>query len=277
MAERGEQLLVQRHRADPLLAADDEGDPHEVVVDGVREVVGGQPRALVGRLEDHRVVAVGLVRELAPDGVGEADARARGGQVGGAEAHDVGITGRELGRDVLRCGVAPDRPRAVVAGGELGRLLAGGDVGELLLRREAGVGLPGAQELAHVGEVDLLARRLVVGPVVPEPVGFVGGQVEVGEGARELLQRPLDLARLVGVLHAHEVDAAGVGGDIAVDHRDVHAADVHEPGRRRAEPRDLGALGQLTGRVAALPLRGLGQVGGEEGVDDSTVQHDERG
>ena len=69
-AERVEQLQVQWHRGDPLLAADDQGDPHQVVVDGVREVVGRQPRLGVAALQDHRVVAVVVESQLAADHVG---------------------------------------------------------------------------------------------------------------------------------------------------------------------------------------------------------------
>src|SRR6185312_4265536 len=49
------------------------------------------------------------------------------------------------------------------------------------------------------------------------------------------------------------------------------------PGGRRAEPRDLGAFGQRPRRVALLPVGGLGEVGGEERVDESAVQHGGRG
>jgi hypothetical protein len=64
-------------------------------VDGVREVVVWQPRGLVGGLEDDRVIAVDLVLELAPDGVGEPRPRTLG-EVGGPEQHDIGDAFREV-------------------------------------------------------------------------------------------------------------------------------------------------------------------------------------
>ena len=62
-AERLVEPEVLGRGRDPLLGADDVGDAHEVVVDDVGQVVGGQAVAL----EEHLVVAAG-VREhhLAP-------------------------------------------------------------------------------------------------------------------------------------------------------------------------------------------------------------------
>jgi hypothetical protein len=66
---RIEELQVQRHAGDPLLARMTEVDPHEVVVDGVREVVRRQPRAGVGGLEEDDVVVVRLVLQPAADDI----------------------------------------------------------------------------------------------------------------------------------------------------------------------------------------------------------------
>lgn len=263
---------MRRHRGDPLVAADHEVHPHQVVVDRVREVVGRQPRALVGALEDHHVVAVGLGLDGAADGVGEAHALT--GVVGRAEADHPRLARVELRLHVGRVGVAPDRPRAVVARRKLRRLLSRSDGRQFVLRREVDVRAAFAQKVPYVGEVDLLALGLPVRPVLAAAHRvLVGLQPEVREAAFELLQRALDLARLVGVFDAYQVAPLGTTRDVLVDRRDVDAADVHEAGRRRAEPGHLRAVGQLPGRIALFPVLRLGQIRGEQGVDDRTVQH----
>ena len=56
-AEAPVQLHVLRQRRQPLLRPDDVGDPHEVVVHHVREVVGGEAVAL----QEDLVVDLGVV------------------------------------------------------------------------------------------------------------------------------------------------------------------------------------------------------------------------
>ena len=223
-AERLEELQVQRHGRDPLLAADDEVDPHQVVVDGVREVVGRQARAGVGRLQDDHVVAVRLVLQL---GRGWRRRSSCAPPAAGREPGSGRRTGVPSSSSASTCRSAASRQSAqpaVVAGRDLGGLLPRGDVGELLLRREVDVRLALAQQLPRVGEVDLLALRLAVRAVAAVLARCDGGRSrrgrsEVGEGAVELLERALDLAGRVGVLDPDDVDAAGVGGDVSGDHR----------------------------------------------------------
>ena len=133
-AERGEQLQVRRHRGEPLVAAHHQRGPHQVVVHGVREVVGRQPR-LGGRgLEDHHVVAVVLglhaPAEASVNATRSADLARR------AEPHHVRVAGLEPPAHVGVGRVAPRRPPAVVAGRQLERPLRLGDLGELLLGGE---------------------------------------------------------------------------------------------------------------------------------------------
>src|SRR5262249_7279693 len=104
-------------------------------------------------------------------------------------------------------------------------------------------------------------RAALLEPTVPTML--VGDDAEVVEGASELVQGAFDLAGLVGVFHPHEVDAAGVGGDVAVDGGHVDAADMYESGGGGTEPGDLGAVGKLAGRVVLFPVLGFGQVSGE--------------
>ena len=267
-----EQLQVQRHRGDPLLAADDQVDAHQVIVHGVREVVGGQPRFGVAALQDHRVVAVVVEGQLAADRVGEAHPGARGSRR--AEADHVGLARRQPLGDLLRIGVAPDRPLAVVTGQGACRPLPRGDLLQVLLGREARVGAALAQQFADVGQVDLRPRGLGVGPVVAGLVVLVRADGEVRERLGELGRGALGDAGLVGVLQADQVDAAGLPGDIHVDRRRVHAADVQVARRARREARDFRFFGQVTGRVALLPVIRLGQVRREQGIDDILAEHE---
>ena len=271
-AEGVEQLQVQGHRGDPLLAADDQGDPHQVLVDGVREVVGRQPRFGVAALQDHRVVAVVVQGQLAADHVGEAHPRP--GDARGTEPDHVGIPGGQPLGDLLFGGVAPDGPLAVVAGQGACRPLPGGDLLQVLLGREARVRLALAEQLADVGQVGVGPPGLGVRPVVAGLVVLVGADGEVRERLGELLGRALGDAGLVGVLEADQVAAAGVPGDVHVDGGHVHAADVQEPGRAGREPGDFGAFGQVARRVAALPVLGLGQIRREQGIDEVLAQHE---
>jgi hypothetical protein len=271
-AERVEQLQVQRHRGDPLLAADDQSDPHQVVVDGVREMIGRQPRLGVAALQDHRVVAVAVQGQLAANRVGEAHPCPGGAR--GTEPDHVRIPGGQpLGHLLLR-GVAPHGPRPVVAGQGACRPLPGGDLLQVFLGREARIRLTLAEQHADVGQVGARPPGLGVRPVVTVPVIFVRADGEVGERLGELLGRALGHAGLVGVLQSDQVAAAGVPGDVRVDGGHVHAADVQEAGRAGREPGDLGALGQVARRVTARPVLGLGQVRREQGINEMLAQHE---
>ncbi len=55
-AEGADDVHVQRHRGQPLRAADDVGDAHQVIVEHGGEVVCGQ----AVRLEQHRVIEGGI-------------------------------------------------------------------------------------------------------------------------------------------------------------------------------------------------------------------------
>ncbi len=271
-AERVEQLQVQRHRGDPLLAADDQRDPHQVLIDGVREMVSRQPRFGIAALQDHRVVAVVVEGQLAADRVGETHPRP--GHARRTEPDHVGIPGGQPLGDLLFGGIAPDGPRAVVPGQGACRPLPGGDLLQLLLGREARVRPTLAEQLADVGQVGIGAPGLRIRPVVPGLIVLVGADGEVGERLGELLGRTLGDPGLVGVLEADQVTATGVPGDINVDGGHVHAADVQEAGRAGREPGDFGAFGQVARRIAVLPVRGLGQIRRKQGIDDVLAQHE---
>jgi hypothetical protein len=242
-----------------------------VIIDGVREVVGGQPRLLVTALQDDHVVAVVIHGQLAADGVSETHPHP--GDPGRTEPDHVRRPGRQPFGHPLRIGIAPAGPLPVVPGQGARGPLPGGDLLELRPGREAQVRLVPAQQLADVGQVDLGPRRLRVRRVAAGPVVFVRGDGEICERLGELRGGTLFDPGLVGVLQADQVDAAGVPGHIRVDGRRVHAADVQEARRARREPGDLRSFRQVAGRVTQLPVLGLGQVSGKERIDDLWAQH----
>ena len=238
----------------------------------MREVVGRQPRLGIAALQDHRVVAIVVEGQLAADRVGEAHPAP--GHARGAEPDHVGVAGRQPFGHFLRIGVPPDRPRAVVTRQGARRPLPRGDLLQILLSREAGIGAPLAEQFADVGQVDLRPRGLGVRPVVAGLVVLVRADGEVRERLGELFGRTLGDARLVGVFQADQVDAAGLPGDVHVNGRRVHAADVQEARRARREAGDLRSFGQVTGRVAVLPVIRFWQVSREQGIDDILAEHE---
>jgi len=271
-AERVEQLQVERDRGDPLVTADDQVDAHQVVIDGVREVVSGQPWLGVAALQDDRVVAVVVHGQPAADGVGEADPDSGGTRR--AEPDHVGLVGRQPLGYLLRVGVAPDGPRAVVAGQRARRPRPRGELRQVLLGREVHVGAALAEQFTHVGQVGLRPRGLGVRPVAARPAVLVRADREVLERLGELLGRALRDAGLVGVFQTDPVGTARLPGHVRVDRRGEHPADGQEAGRARREPRDLRPLGQVARRVAALPVPGLGQVRREQRIDEVLAQHE---
>ncbi len=176
-----------------------------MIIDGVREVVGGQPVGVHRRLEYDDVVVVVLSGKPASDGFVELDPPAQ--DPGRAEPDHVWRALGQLRLDLLSGRVSPDRPAAVVARRNLGRLLPFAIVGEFIGCREAQVGPVLPEQFAGVAHVDRRPLRLAVRPVVAAALFLVGYQSEVIERPRELIQRPLDLARLVGVLDPDQVAA----------------------------------------------------------------------
>ena len=136
-------------RRDPLLGADDVGDPHQVVVDHVGEVVG---RVAVG-LEQHLVVDLGVGdRDVAPqEVVGHGVAVFRHG-----EPDHMGLSRFAAPRRLRRV----DRPaETVVAELALGGALFGAQGVEPLAGAETRVGGAGGHQLFHVLAVDLGPSR----------------------------------------------------------------------------------------------------------------------
>ena len=200
-----------------VVAADDVGDAHVVVVDDDGEHVG---RRAVGA-QKHEVVEIlvlphhpaldlvlddrlALARRLEPDH--RLDAGRRLGRVAVAPAPVVAHR-PALGFRRLAHLLQLPRARVAVIGA------AGGDeaLGDLLVARGAG-------ELVHGVAV----------PVDAEP----------GEAVEDRLDRGLGRALAVGVLDAQQHLAAVLLGEKPVEQRRARPADVQEAGGRRGETRD---------------------------------------
>ena len=228
-AERAVEQHVLGHRREPLLAADDVRDAHRVVVDHVREVVGGHAVAL----DEHLVVHLGRVEaHVAADGVLEGDRLALGDE----QADHVRRAGVEaalhlVGRERQAVGHLAAQ-RAVVRRRRLGRGVAVPRGLDLVGRVEGEVGRAVVQQAARGLGVALRALRLAVRPGVAAGVRpLVRDQARPGERLADVGLRLGHEARAVGVLDAeHERALAGAAREQDVVERRPEAPDVEQAG-----------------------------------------------
>jgi hypothetical protein len=179
----------------------------------------------------------------------------------------VRIPGGQTVGHLARRGVPPDRPPAVIPRqGASGPLLRG-DLFQVGLGREAEVRLAPLQQRAHITQVDHRTVRLGVRTVPAVLAVLVRADPEVGECLGELAGRALGDTRLVGVLDADQVPAAGLARDVHVNGRHIHPPDVQVTGRARAEPGDLRSVRKRPRRVTPLPVLWARQAGREQGAD----------
>ncbi len=217
-AQRLVQQVVLRGGGQILVAAHHVGDAHQVVVDHVGEVVGGQ----AVRLDQHVVVQrVAVHLHVAVDHVVEARL-ALGGDV---LADDPGLARVQLRLDLL-----PGQVQAVLVVLEglallLGRLAAGV---QALLGAEAVIGVAGFHQLFGEGHVGVLALGLHIGAAGAAHVRtLVVAQPGGGHGFVDDLHRAGDLALLVGVLDAQYELAPGAAGIQIGVQRGAQVAQVH--------------------------------------------------
>ena len=227
-AERVVDLLLARGVGEMIVAADDVGDAHVVVVDHDREHVGR--RAV--RAQQHEVVEVlvlphhpalhlvldhGLARErrLEPD-------------------HRL-----DAGRRVGRVAVAP-APVIELGAAFAARLFA--HLGELFGAGIAVIGTAGGQQrLGHLA-VARRARELVDRVAVPL-------DAEPGEPVEDGGDRRLGRALAVGVLDPQQHLAAAPAGIEPVEQRGARSADMQEAGGRGGKAGDDG-VGHAGGEFA---------------------------
>ena len=188
------------------------GDAHEVVVDDIGEVVGGQ----TVRLHEDLVVQGGVLhRDVAEHHVVEGG----GAFPGDLLADDIGHAGGHLGPGFLQAQgaagiVAPVKRAGVLLG--LG-LFAEAVVGVAPLHQELGVLAVKAAALGlHIGS----HRAAQVGTLVPVQAALAQGVVDHVHGA-------LHQAALVGVLDAEQELAAVVPGDEPGVQGGAQVAHVH--------------------------------------------------
>jgi hypothetical protein len=203
-----------------VVAADDVGDAHVVIVDHHRQHVGW---GTVGAEQDEIVELLVGDGHLALDGVVDGHAARRLGRL---DADHRLHAGRGLGRVAIA-------PAAVVAHRPALRLGAGAHLLQLLGGAVAAVRLAGGQQLArHLGvTVDSLRleHRIAV-PVEPEPAQAVDDGVNGGLGG----------PCAVGVLDAQQEPPAVMAGEQPVEIGGARAANVQEAGRRRRKTGDDG-------------------------------------
>ncbi len=219
---------VLRQRRQPLLGAYHVADPHQVVVDHVRQVIGGEAVAL----QQDLVVHLGVVEaELSAQQVAHhalAVARHR-------QADDARLAGRRASVGLGR----RERPaQPVVAEVLLLRLLLLPERVEPLPRAEAAIRRPAPQQLVRVLAVDGAALALTVGSVRPAAVGaLVPLQAEPAERLEDHRLAGARAALAVGVLDAQHELPAVLSGERVVEERDVGGAHVRVSRRARGNAR----------------------------------------
>ena len=210
---------------DPLLAADDVADPHEVVVDDDRQVVGGE----AVRLEQDLVVEAGEVEaDLTPQQVGHG----AGALAGDLHADDAGLARRPAPAAVPGVGAALG-----LVGGRLSGLLARGPPGgQLPGGREGVVGVSGLDEGLRGLPVAVEALAL---PVGARGAAHVGALVPVEPQPAQGVDQAALVVRVgprpVGVLDAQDHPAAAAAGEEAVEEGDVGRPQVRGAGGGRGD------------------------------------------
>ena len=238
-AERSIQQHVLGGGRDPLLAANDVADLHEVIVDHVGQVIGGKS---VGLDEDLVVDLVGVdLDRVVAQQVVECDR----GLARDLESNRVRLATLGARRRVARVELAT---LSVVSELRLLALLLLAELGQSLFGTEAAVGPARLDEPGDVLAVDLGPLRLAVGPVIaPDVRSLVPLEPDPPQrGEDRRLARRLGAA-LVGVFDPQDEPPARGPGEDVVEQRHVGGADVGVAGRRRRDPdpdRSIGAHGR---------------------------------
>ena len=213
-AHRADDLELAEGVVEMIVAADDMGHAHVVIVDDDGQHVG---RRAVGAQQDHVVELGVLDRDLALHRV--LDDRLPG--LRRLEAHDR----LHVGGGLLRVAVAP---AAVVAHRLAGGLLRSPHLIEFLRRGIAVIGMALGQHLVRDLGMAGGARELIGDLAVPR-------QAEPGEPIQDRRDRRLGRARAVGVLDAQQVLAAVMLGEEPVEQGRSGAADMQVAGGRGGE------------------------------------------
>ena len=256
------QQIVQGQGREPLLAADDFGDFHQVVVHDIGQVVG---RQFVGTFPQHLVVeGVAVDFDVAADQVVhghgpvlrnlEADGPVAG--LGQAAGHLVGGEGQR---------VAERAPRLPVVGeGLLLRFRFGAQGGEAFGAVEGIIGIAFLDKLFRVFAVDAAALRLAVRRVgMPLRRDFhhlavlihalVGEDAAPAEALDDVFFRARHETLGVGVLDAEDEIAAGLFGVQIIIERRADTAHVERPGRARCKTYSASSFHEFKLRLQGFP------------------------
>ena len=225
--QRQVEPLVEQHvlrgAGDPLLAARDVADLHQVVVDDDGQVVGREAVAL----EQHLIVDQAVLElDPAADQVVEARSRRRRAPASGPPAARTSRRGRAAPASVL-----PKQRRSYL-GGSLRAWASSRMRFEPLGRAPAAVGVAGLDQVVGVLAVDREPLGLAVRAVRAADVrALVPGQAGPAQHVEDVLLGRVDVTALVRVLDAEDELAAVAVGERHVEQRHVGRADVRIAGR----------------------------------------------
>ena len=263
-AQHVEKFQMDGQRGEPFLAADDERRAHEVIVDGVGEVIGRDAVAL----QDDDVLIVLRHRDVALDLVVESQFMLWIAHR--LQTDDIGLALVEIAVNFLLGKGAALGVLAVIARDLLFGDLPFAEGGKFLLGAEAGVRPAADDEVFDERAVDVRPLPLVVRPVLVfgalDLGALVKADIEVAEGVLHRLHGALDAALLVGVLDAKIQNAAALMGDALVGDGDKQVAEVDEARGRRGKAGDFRALFKIARRIELLIMGECGIVPGEQAL-----------
>ena len=221
-AERPVHEQMLRRGGQPLLAADDRIDLHQVIVDDDGELVGGEA---VGFQEDLVLDRLERPLDVPVDEVVDSD----GALLRHLESDDVvGLVPRALGR--LGCRDVP--AMAVVAGDLATGALRGPHLLQPLAAAEAVVRGAAVDELVGALLVERQALRLDVRGMRPALArALVVPDADPLQARVDVVDRARDEALLIGVLDAKDERARALASEEVVVQRRADAADVERAGR----------------------------------------------
>ena len=223
------QQVVLGSGGEILAAAHHVGDAHQMVIDHVGEVVGGQTVALEQDLIVQRAV---VHSDVAEDGIVES-----GAALGDALADDIGHTGGQLGGHFLGAQVAAGVGSAVKFAGILLRLA---------LLAEAVVGVAQLHQQLGILAVGVTALGLDIGGHGAAHIGtLVVAQAAFGHGAVDHIHSAVHQTALVGILDTQDEGAAVVAGNQPGVERGTQIAHMHIAGGRGGKAGTHLAVGDL--------------------------------
>src|ERR1051326_3037110 len=153
--QRLEELQMQRHRRDPLLATKHQVNSHQMIIDRVRKVVRGKPWRLIAALQEHNVVYVVLMFDASADQVDELNSRRW--TIRRAKANRVRLSRCETTDYLSLREIPAARPGSVIARVDLCRLLLFRHLSQLFTRAKTWVRLIAAHQLARKRVISQLA------------------------------------------------------------------------------------------------------------------------